>query len=242
MPRAQFIADITIPDGSPQIAATQIVKTWSMKNIGSASWPEGVKLAFVGGQLGPDTEDKEALSITTVPTVATGETVHLSVKVKMPTEPGRYTGYYRLVTKDGHRFGQRVWLDCLVVPASQAVATVITTKPQVITPTPIVINTTSTTQAPAAPIAVTVKPTTSYAAVVQGQGQVKEAVSVIEAKNTPPPQQPNDSSTSTKNKYAQQLRKLKNMGFKDEEMLTDLLIAAGGKEQQVIDWLVQPVV
>jgi methionine-rich copper-binding protein CopC len=240
MPRAQFIADITIPDGSPQIAATQIVKTWSMKNIGSASWPEGVKLAFVGGQLGPDTEDKEALSITTVPTVATGETVHLSVKVKMPTEPGRYTGYYRLVTKDGHRFGQRVWLDCLVVPASQAVATVITTKPQVITPTPIVINT--TTQAPAAPIAVTVKPTTSYAAVVQGQGQVKEAVSVIEAKNTPPPQQPNDSSTSTKNKYAQQLRKLKNMGFKDEEMLTDLLIAAGGKEQQVIDWLVQPVV
>jgi uncharacterized protein affecting Mg2+/Co2+ transport len=234
IPKAQFIADITIPDGSPQIASTQIVKTWSMKNIGSASWPEGVKLAFVGGQLGPDTEDKEALSITAVPTCAAGETLHLSVKVKMPSEPGRYTGYYRLITKDGHRFGQRVWLDCLVVPASQAV------KPQVIT-TPVVVAT-ATTQAPAAPIAVTVKPTPSYAAIVQGQ--VKEAVSVIEAKNTPPPQQAviTEKDTSTKNKYAQQLRKLKNMGFKDEEMLTDLLIAAGGKEQQVIDWLVQPVV
>jgi len=62
----------------------------------------------------------------------------------------------------------------------------------------------------------------------------KEAVVVAQEKES--------VSAGARGKYARQLAKLKNMGFKDEEMLTDLLVAAGGKEQQVIDWLIQPVV
>ena len=42
-------------------------------------------------------------------------------------------------------------------------------------------------------------------------------------------------------KFAAQLAKLQRMGFKDDEMLLDLIEAANGNEQQVIDWLVQPV-
>src|SRR5688572_10977221 len=73
----------------------------------------GVTLAFVGGRLAPDTEDKSAISV--VPQAKAGETVNLTVKVRIPTETGRHCGYYRLQTKDGHRFGQRVWVDCLAV-------------------------------------------------------------------------------------------------------------------------------
>jgi next-to-BRCA1 protein 1 len=170
-----------------------------MKNIGASAWPQDVTLAFVGGVLAPE---KDSVS---VPQAAAGETVNISVKVKMPSEPGRYTGYYRLITKDGHRFGQRVWVDSLVVPANQ-------------------VSTAATV--PAAPVPVTV-------AVKKIEGV---AVPVTETKTAAADKEKENG------KYAQQLRKLKNMGFKDEEMLTDLLIAAGGKEQQVIDWLVQPVV
>jgi next-to-BRCA1 protein 1 len=215
IPKASFISDVTIQDGSPCVASTVLLKTWAMKNVGNTAWPEGVTLAFVGGQLGPVAEDKQA--ILPVPKCAAGETVHVSVKVKMPAEPGRYTGYYRLMTKEGHRFGARVWVDCLVVPASQAPATVATTTP-------------ATTVAIAEPVkqVVAADNNNSKPAPVAESKQEKEAE--------------NNSNSSARSKFAQQLKKLKNMGFKDEEMLTDLLVAAGGKEQQVIDWLVQPVV
>jgi uncharacterized protein affecting Mg2+/Co2+ transport len=240
-PKANFVKDITIEDGSPCVAGSVMVKTWTMKNVGNAAWPQGVTLAFVGGQLSPFTEDNK----TSTPTIGAeaGETVNISVTVKMPTQPGRYTGYYRLITKEGHRFGQRVWVDSLVVPAEQAVtvtkeaaATTVTAVP----PAPIQVKkevsattTTSNLSLTATAPQVENKRDTSSTSVAQAVATIEKvtAAAVVAEKDTP-----------ARSKYAQQLRKLKNMGFKDEEMLTDLLIAANGKEQQVIDWLVQPIV
>jgi len=179
-----------------------------MKNAGNEAWPEGVTLAFVGGRLAPDTEDKSAVSV--VPQAKAGETVNITVKVRVPTETGRHCGYYRLQTKDGHRFGQRVWVDCLAVPVEQTPASA----PKAVPAAPIEPKTPSLSLTP------------TVTAVEKKKVEIPAAV------------QP-EAATS---KYATQLRKLKALGFRDEEMLTDLLIAAGGNVQQVIDWLVQPVV
>lgn len=43
-----------------------------------------------------------------VPTAAPGEEVLISVPMVAPTLPGKYVGYWRLVTAEGKKFGQRV--------------------------------------------------------------------------------------------------------------------------------------
>jgi len=63
---------------------------------------------FVSGQLSP----VEAQPL--IPLAAAGEIVDVSVQLRMPDKPGRYTGYYRLSHGDGVRFGNRIWLDVLV--------------------------------------------------------------------------------------------------------------------------------
>jgi len=194
--KADYVADVTIPDGVPQQVKSVITKTWAVKNSGTAAWPEGTQLLFVGGTLAPATvaADKGV----TVPLAKTGETVNISVQVKIPEKEGRYTGYYRLATADGKRFGSRVWIDVLAL----------------------------TSPAPAATVAVTATPAAAVAA-------VKTETKASEPK-------PTENSVNAV-KYAAQLAKLRRMGFKDDGMLLDLLCCSSGNEQQVIDWLVQPV-
>jgi len=195
-PKAAFIADKTIPDGCPVAVGTIVNKVWALKNIGSAAWPEGTQVLFVGGSLKPLGADDAVLNGTkgcgVVPRAKPGEEVEVSVPVQIPEEAGkRLTGYYRLATADGKRFGPRVWIDVLAVPAEAA---------------------------PAA-----------------GAAEENEQAGKEEGKRAPAAEQPRNV------KYTEQLAKLKKMGFKDDEMLLDLLEAANGDEQQAIEWLISPV-
>eukprot|EP00808_Paulinella_micropora_P009154 g32930.t1 len=110
-PKATFVSDVTIPDGSALPTNVSIQKTWSLKNSGKGQWPRSTKLVFVGGNLPPDL----SLEAPEVPFAAPGEIVEVSVKLKTPSQPGRYTGYYRLCYgPENTRFGHRVWVDVLV--------------------------------------------------------------------------------------------------------------------------------
>jgi len=108
-PQAKFVRDVTVPDGSTLRAGQRILKTWAIKNIGKDFWPRDTKLVFVSGQLSP-VEEVQPL----VPLAAPGEIVEVSLQLRMPDKPGRYTGYYRLSHGDGVRFGNRIWLDVAV--------------------------------------------------------------------------------------------------------------------------------
>merc|ERR1712093_553056 len=44
-------------------------------------------------------------------TVAPGQEVDVSVDLVSPPEYGRYVGYWRLVTPENRKFGQRVWVN-----------------------------------------------------------------------------------------------------------------------------------
>jgi len=107
-PKAHFVRDVTVSDGSMWRPGQRVLKTWALKNVGNVYWPRGTKLVFVNGTVKPTEDEEQPL----VPLAAPGETVDVSVKVQIPDKPGRYTGYYRLsYGADGIKFGHRIWLD-----------------------------------------------------------------------------------------------------------------------------------
>ena len=50
---AQFIADVTVPDGTTYTPGATFQKTWRLKNIGTCTWTTSYALIFdSGNQLG----------------------------------------------------------------------------------------------------------------------------------------------------------------------------------------------
>jgi next-to-BRCA1 protein 1 len=91
----------------------QFVKIWKMRNEGTVAWPENTRLSYVGGDR---LSNVEAVP---VPVIEPGAEVDIAVDMTAPNLPGRYVGYYRLLTPDGTRFGQRVWVDIIVAPQEE---------------------------------------------------------------------------------------------------------------------------
>ena len=97
---AQFIADVTVPDGVPVDPGRPLTKTWQLKNIGTCWWTKSYKLVFVGGaQMGGITEINLPVG------VAPGDTIDLSVSLTAPMAPGMYIGYWKLQNSNGGQFG-----------------------------------------------------------------------------------------------------------------------------------------
>ncbi|MDO9131359.1 MAG: NBR1-Ig-like domain-containing protein, partial [Anaerolineales bacterium] len=97
---AQFIADVTVPDGATFAPGTAFTKTWRLKNIGTCTWTTSYALVFVSGsQMG-------APSVVNLPSsVAPGGTVDVSVNMTAPSTNGRYRGYWQLRNASGVLFG-----------------------------------------------------------------------------------------------------------------------------------------
>jgi hypothetical protein len=88
---AQFITDVTIPDGTPMTPNQAFTKKWRIKNIGSCAWA-GFSMVFDGGDSmgGPATKP--------ISTVNPGQEVDLEVNLTAPAAPGSYRGYWRIST------------------------------------------------------------------------------------------------------------------------------------------------
>mgnify|MGYP001041664765 CR=1 FL=1 len=91
---ASYVADVTIPDNTQLDNEEEFVKTWRVRNSGTCAWSEDAVLAFSSdAQMGaPDSVEVGA--------VEPGEEVEVSVKMKAPADPGRYTGVWRMKTAD----------------------------------------------------------------------------------------------------------------------------------------------
>ena len=92
---ARYAADVTIPDDTQLDNEEEFEKTWRVRNAGTCAWPEDTVLAFSSGTQMDAPESVE------VGGVEPGESVDVSVKMKTPAEPGRYTGVWRMKTADG---------------------------------------------------------------------------------------------------------------------------------------------
>jgi hypothetical protein len=98
--KAEFVADVTVPDGATFTPGEAFVKTWRVKNAGTTTWTSDYVLAFVRGEQmgGPQTVPMPA-------SVAPGETVELSVNLTAPQRLGAFTGFWQFRTPAGQPFG-----------------------------------------------------------------------------------------------------------------------------------------
>lgn len=92
--QAQFVRDISIPDGSQITPGASFTKTWRLRNAGACSW-SGYSLIFDSGDL------MSATSPQSMPSVSAGQEVDLSVNFIAPTAPGTYRSYWRIRNSSG---------------------------------------------------------------------------------------------------------------------------------------------
>ena len=91
--QAQFIKDVTIPDGSVIAPGTSFKKTWRLKNIGTCTW-SGYQLVFDKGEAMSPVPDP-------IGTVAPGQEVDVSVTFTAPTDSKTYRSYWRVRNASG---------------------------------------------------------------------------------------------------------------------------------------------
>ena len=119
---AQFISDLTAPDGATFAAGIAFTKTWRLKNIGTCGWTTSYSVVFAGGDLlgGP-------ASIRLPVDVAPGQMVDLSVNLTAPTMPGHFKGSWKLSNHSGAQFGigdsasDAFWVDINVIDTTAAI-------------------------------------------------------------------------------------------------------------------------
>lgn len=132
---AQFVTDVTIPDGSEMLPEQTFTKAWRLRNIGTCAWTSSYQVIFDNGEAmgGPVAQPLAG-------NVAPGQQVDISVALKAPAAPGTYRGYWRLrnaagvliPVASGHQ-GVSFFVEIKVVPPS---ATPTLTPTPSATPTP----------------------------------------------------------------------------------------------------------
>ena len=113
--RAQFVTDVTIPDGSIMAPSQAFTKTWRLKNIGTCTW-SGYSLVFDEGN------SMSGAASTAIGTTPPGASVDISINLTAPTAPGSYRGYWRirnasgvLIPVTGGHNGKSFYVDIKVV-------------------------------------------------------------------------------------------------------------------------------
>jgi hypothetical protein len=99
--KAEFVTDVTTPDGTDISVFDTFTKTWRLRNVGTCTWTSDYRVVFDHGDqmLAPDNAPITSGS------VAPGATVDVSVPMEAPGTPSMYKGYWRLRDAGGVLFG-----------------------------------------------------------------------------------------------------------------------------------------
>ncbi len=98
--QAQFITDVTVPDGAKYEPGATFKKTWRLKNIGTCTWSTSYSLVFdTGEQMGAPA------SIKFPSEVKPGATIDINVDMTAPSKAGHYIGYWKFKNASGVLFG-----------------------------------------------------------------------------------------------------------------------------------------
>jgi len=97
---AQFLADVTYPDGSFVPRNNTFVKIWRIKNVGTCTWTTSYALVFTSGDgmSGPS-------AVALAGTVNPGQYIEVPVTFTAPNKDGNYRGYWKLRNAAGVLFG-----------------------------------------------------------------------------------------------------------------------------------------
>jgi len=98
--RAEYVADVTIPDGTIVSPGASFMKRWSVKNTGSCTWNSSYKFVFMDGDV------LGGAYVYNFPAVAApNQTVEIPIQLYAPTENGAFTGYWKIQAPDKTVFG-----------------------------------------------------------------------------------------------------------------------------------------
>ena len=100
--KADFVADITIPDDTALTPGEAFTKTWQIINSGSCTWGDGYTIFFVSGT---DMGAGANLSLTNGIEVPQGTLINVSVELVAPTEAGEYRADFKFKDASGTFFG-----------------------------------------------------------------------------------------------------------------------------------------
>lgn len=112
---ADFVADVTIPDGKLMTPGFVFTKTWRIKNTGTCAWDTDHKIYLERG---------DAMTTTTSfplnRKILPNETVDISIAMTAPASEGIYTGFWRIATPYGGSFGVGIYDNSLSVQVTVA--------------------------------------------------------------------------------------------------------------------------
>lgn len=120
--QAQFVSDITVPDGAAFAPGAAFTKTWRFLNAGTCTWTTSYKLVYAGGDaMGATTAINLPVS------VPPGQMLDISVNLTAPAAAGHYKSLWRFVNASGGQFGigesaaDAFWVDINVVAADAVI-------------------------------------------------------------------------------------------------------------------------
>ena len=110
----------------------QFVKRWTVKNVGTCAWPDGIHLVQVSG---------DALTVVREPEIellAPGETAEIRMTLRVPASWKTYTSEWQLQDSAGRPMGAKLEITCRVgaTPTPTPTATPTATATPAVTPTP----------------------------------------------------------------------------------------------------------
>lgn len=117
---AQFVSDLTIPDGTSLAPGANFTKTWRLSNNGTCTWSTSYTVVWVGGDQMGTTSVKIPVN------VPPGQMVDISVNLTAPAAAGHYKSLWKLSNPSGTQFGigntanDAFWVDINVL-ASEAI-------------------------------------------------------------------------------------------------------------------------
>lgn len=97
---AQFLADVTYPDGSVIPHNTSFVKIWRIKNVGTCTWTTSYAVVFFSGDA-----MNAASAVNLAGNVLPGQYIEIPITLKSPSSSGNYAGYWKLRNANGALFG-----------------------------------------------------------------------------------------------------------------------------------------
>jgi hypothetical protein len=99
----QFLADVTVPDGTALSPNERFTKTWRLRNVGTCDWA-GYRVVFVDG-------DSMGVLDGPLPDTAAGQEIEVSFDLIAPDQPGDYRGTWQVQSPDGTNLGT---LTCVI--------------------------------------------------------------------------------------------------------------------------------
>lgn len=106
----EFVADMTVEDGTVFLPGTSIDKRWLVKNTGTCHWDAAYRLAWLRGNL------MDAVQEQFLYPARAGNTAPLRIAFIAPAEAGSYESVWQAVDPDGNFFGDFVSIKIVVTP------------------------------------------------------------------------------------------------------------------------------